>query len=222
MNHGERGHILAAVAAYYDAAVARHGPTPQGVDWKDKETQQLRHAQFRRLVENDPKASILDLGCGYGDYLGVLRAQGHQGRYVGCDLAPNMIAAATALHGEGPDRAWHLSEDPPERCDYAIASGLMNVNCDVKGEEWADYVEAIIDTLARSSNRGFGFNMLSLCSDPEKRRPDLYYADPVGTLDLCIRRYGRHVVLLQDYGLWEFTMLIRHSSHTASPKPDIP
>ncbi|MEI7713642.1 MAG: hypothetical protein WCI94_19570, partial [Rhodospirillales bacterium] len=58
---------------------------------------------------------------------------------------------------------------------------------------------------------GFGFNMLSLSSDPDKRRPDLHYASPTDTLDFCLTRFGRHVALLQDYGLWEFTILVRHS-----------
>lgn len=64
--------------------------------------------------------------------------------------------------------------------------------------------------LARSGRRGFGFNLLSLSSDAEKRRPHLFYADPARMLRHCLDRYGRHVALLQDYGLWEFTLLVRH------------
>ena len=66
--------------------------------------------------------------------------------------------------------------------------------------------------LAAGSRVGFGFNMLSLNSDPERRRADLYYVDPVATLAAIIARYGRHVALLQDYGLWEFTVLVRHTA----------
>ncbi|CAD5293141.1 conserved hypothetical protein [Bosea sp. 62] len=28
----------------------------------------------------------------------------------------------------------------------------------------------------------------------------------------CLARYGRHVALLQDYGVWEFTVLVRFAS----------
>ena len=35
------------------------------------------------------------------------------------------------------------------------------------------YVHDIIDILARAGRRGFAFNVLSLSSDPERRRPDL-------------------------------------------------
>ncbi len=201
--------IHQAVAAYYDAALAQHGATARGVDWKDEAGHRLRHRQFLRLVEDAPDASVLDLGCGYGDFLAVLRAAGHRGRYVGVDLAPGMVAKARELHGEGPDHAWHLGAEPPEPCDYAIASGILNVRRGADAAAWAAYVEGIIATLARCGTRGFGFNMLSLSSDPDKRRPDLHYASPSGMLEMCLSRFGRHAALLQDYGLWEFTLLVR-------------
>ena len=40
-------------------------------------------------------------------------------------------------------------------------------------------------------------------------RPDLYYADPCRLFDLCKRRYAKNVALLHDYGLYEFTILVR-------------
>ena len=40
-------------------------------------------------------------------------------------------------------------------------------------------------------------------------RPDLHYADPLALFDRCKRRYARDVALLHDYGLWEFTLLVR-------------
>ena len=43
----------------------------------------------------------------------------------------------------------------------------------------------------------------------DRMRDDLYYADPGFVFDHCKRRYSRHVALLHDYGLWEFTVLVR-------------
>lgn len=202
-------HILETVGRYYAGRLAEYGPGPRGVDWNGEESQRLRHAQFLRLLEADPDASVLDLGCGYGDFLDFLRARGDRRAYVGWDVAPEMIAAARARHGEAPDSAWNVGAMPDAPCDYAIASGVMNVKGAVEAEAWAVYVEGVIETLAASGRRGFGFNMLSLASDPEKRRPHLFYADPVDMLRQCLKRYGRHVAVLQDYGLWEFTVLVR-------------
>ena len=214
--------ILAAVTAHYEKTLATHGVTAKGVDWKDADGQRLRHRQFLRLIADDPDASVLDVGCGYGDFLTFIRAHGHRGRYIGIDVAPAMVEAARGLHGEGPDRAFHLGATCPEAADYAIASGILNVIRGADPVAWTHYVEDTIEGLARASSRGFAFNMLSLNSDPERRRADLHYADPPAMLAAMIARHGRHVALLQDYGLWEFTLVVRHPSHTASPKPVAP
>ncbi len=211
MTAGSRAALLGWIGSYYADRLAKHGTTPQGVDWNGKESHSLRHRQFLRLLCLDPDASVIDLGCGYGDFLPFVREAGHRGRFVGYDLAAPMIDAARSLHGEGSDRAWHIGSVPIATEDYAIASGILNVKGPTSQGEWQAYVEATIETLAKSSSRGFAFNMLSLSSDPEKRRPDLHYADPSGTIAYCIARYGRHIALLQDYGLWEFTVIVRHA-----------
>jgi SAM-dependent methyltransferase len=222
MNEPNVAAILDAVAAYYNATLATHGPTARGVDWRDDASHRLRQVQFLRLLEGDLDASVIDLGCGYGDFLTVLRGAGHRGHYLGCDVAPGMINAARALHGDGGNCDWQLGAEPHVTADHAIASGILNVRRGAEPSVWQAYVDGVIRTLAAHARRGFGFNMLSTSSDPDRRREDLHYADPVETLTLCLQRYGRHVALLQDYGLWEFTVLVRHPSHTASPKPVAP
>jgi len=201
--------ILREVAAYYSAKLRQYGPTHHGVDWNSRASHDLRHLQFLRLLDGTLDASVLDLGCGYGDFLRFLRSEGHRGSYIGYDIAPSMIAEALRLHGEGRDRLWQVGAKPTESADYAVASGLFNVKGDVPTETWAAHVQATIDILARGGQRGFGFNMLSLASDPERRRPDLYYADPAHMLAYCLSRFGRSVALMQDYGLYEFTVLVR-------------
>jgi SAM-dependent methyltransferase len=175
--------ILSQVATYYASKLELHGSTPQGVDWNGEASHELRHQQFLRLLAGSPDASVLDLGCGYGDFLRFLREQGHRGAFIGYDVAPSMIEKACALHGEGT----------------------------VPDGSWTPYVHETIDVLARAGRRGFAFNLLSLSSDPERRRANLYYADAAGMLSHCLARYGRSVALLQDYGLYEFTVVVRQS-----------
>jgi len=40
-------------------------------------------------------------------------------------------------------------------------------------------------------------------------RDYLYYGDPCFYFDLCKRSYSRQVALMHDYGLYEFTLLVR-------------
>ena len=40
-------------------------------------------------------------------------------------------------------------------------------------------------------------------------RSDLFYSDPCNLFDICKRKYSRNVALLHDYGLHEFTIIVR-------------
>ncbi|WP_445216636.1 class I SAM-dependent methyltransferase [Bradyrhizobium sp. Pa8] len=201
--------ILQQVAAHYTSKLRTHGSTSRGVDWNDLHSHELRHRQFLRLFEGAPDASLIDLGCGFGDFLRFLRLAGHRGRFVGYDVTPGMIDKARELHGEGDDRQWRVGSAPSETADFAVASGIFNVKGDVPSAAWSSYVLRTIDVLAQTGRQGFGFNVLSMSSDPDRRRPDLYYAEPAEMLSYCVSRYGRSVALLQDYGLYEFTVIVR-------------
>ncbi len=61
----------------------------------------------------------------------------------------------------------------------------------------------------RFSRKGFAFNCLTSYSDKERMREDLYYSDPCFLFDYCKRHFSKNVALLHDYGLYEFTVLVR-------------
>ncbi|MET4240100.1 SAM-dependent methyltransferase [Bradyrhizobium sp. i1.4.4] len=210
MTDPTQSRILSDVADYYTAKLDAHGTTSQGVDWNGVESHQLRHRQFLRLLDKQVDGSIIDLGCGFGDFLSFLRSAGHRGHFTGYDIAPNMIAAARGLHGEGVDHCWRIGATPEHQADFALASGIFNVKGDVPDDIWLSYIHETLDGLAGAGRRGFGFNILSLSSDPDRRRPNLYYADPSEMLGYCLSHFGRSVALLQDYGLYEFTVLVSH------------
>jgi SAM-dependent methyltransferase len=203
--------LLQQTRQYYDARLAQHGPTARGVDWNSEESQRLRFRELARLVEGDPDASVLDYGCGYGALRTYLRDRGHRGSYIGFDISERMIE--TAREGTRDESAQFLS-DPGAlgAVDYTLASGIFNVKQAASDEDWRQYVLETIGDLAARSTRGFAFNALSTYSDLERRRPDLYYADPLELFDHCKRRISRFVSLLHDTPLYEFTLLVRLST----------
>jgi len=60
-------------------------------------------------------------------------------------------------------------------------------------------------------SKGFSFNMLTRYSDADRmaQRPDLFYGDPLFFFDFCKCEFSRNVALLHDYGLYDFTILVR-------------
>jgi SAM-dependent methyltransferase len=200
--------LRARVRAYYDGKLRAYGPTPPGVDWNSEESQHLRFAQLARLWGDDRRASILDYGCGYGALASWLRAHGHLGAYVGFDLSGEMTGAAAARTSTLPGCRFTTARTSLAPADFAVASGVMNVKMDTPDASWREYVLATVADLAALGRRGFAFNALTSHADADKRRPDLFYADPLELFDHC-RRYSRLVALLHDYPLYEFTIIVR-------------
>ncbi len=202
--------ILDEVATYYAEKLAEHGDTPRGVDWNGQESQNVRFEQLCKIIY--PKTShfsLNDLGCGYGALLDYLRDKHSTCAYLGVDVSHEMIKVAEQRHA-GADRARFItSAEPDEVAEYGLASGIFNVRLGRSDAEWFDYLQATLDVLDRTSSLGFGFNCLTLYSDEDKKRDNLYYADPCRLFDLCKCRYSRQVALLHDYGLYEFTILVR-------------
>ena len=201
--------ILTEVADYYSAKLAEHGETPRGVDWNGEESQALRFAQLAKIIQPSNTFSLNDLGCGYGalfDYLNTVR---QKFTYIGCDVSNDMIEAAKTRYINHANAHFVVASEPPEMRDYSIASGIFNVRLGRSDTEWQEYLQATLDVLNSKSHQGFAFNCLTSYSDTDKMRDYLYYADPCRLFDLCKRRYSRHVALLHDYGLYEFTILVK-------------
>ncbi len=201
--------ILRSVAEYYTAKLDAAGPTPAGVDWNSEESQLLRFAQLLRICEGAPAFSLLDYGCGYGALLGYARREGIGMDYHGLDISPAMLEAARRIHGHDPRAAFHARAEDVAPVDFTVASGIFNVKGATTDEAWHAYMLETVEQMAGLSRRGFAFNALTLYSDVEKRRPDLYYADPLFWFDRCKRRYSKRVALLHDTPLWEWTLLVR-------------
>jgi SAM-dependent methyltransferase len=201
--------LIGKVERYYTGKFELHGATAKGVDWNSKESQQLRFEQLLRVVDPSASFSLNDYGCGYGALADFLTLKGYEFRYVGFDVSATMRVHAEQTHADDLRIAFVENESGLMPADYTVSSGIFNVKLDVTDRAWGPYVEETIGRIAALSRRGFAFNMLTSYSDAELMRPDLFYGDPRHFFDLCKTRYSRNVALLHDYGLYEFTVVVR-------------
>jgi len=197
------------VRHYYSEKVKQHGPTPQGVDWRDEASQLARFDQLAFLLEDEHCASLADIGCGYGALAPFLRARGWTGAYEGVDLSEAMIEAARHHLRDDPRFKLTVGQVPTQPADFVVASGIFNVRGNTEESVWKEYVFDTIDQMVRSARKGVGFNCLTSWSDVPHMRPDLYYAVPEQIFHYCAANHSRWLELSQDYGLFEFTVRMR-------------
>lgn len=204
-----RSAILETVARYYSEKLERFGPTAKGVDWNSADSQLLRFAQLLALDSGTPDRSVNDYGCGYGAFVDYLLESGRRWTYTGFDVSEAMIREARTRHAGRAGVSFTTSSAELVPADYTVASGIFNVKLGHPADAWHEYVLQVLGEIDRLTLGGFAFNMLSTYSDPERRRADLYYAEPGYFFDYCKRNFSPHVALLHDYPLYEFTILVR-------------
>lgn len=201
--------ILSNINHYYTKRILTHGATPKGVDWNGEDSQFVRFEQLSKIINKDI-FSINDIGCGYGKYFEFLQNRFSNFNYYGFDLSQEMINNAKSLYsnmGGGFMQVDNLKNI--EKADYSVASGIFSVKMEHNESEWLSYILDTLEKMNDKSNNGFSFNMLTKYSDKEYMKDNLYYADPLFIFDYCKRNFSKQVALLHDYGLYEFTILIK-------------
>ncbi len=205
----DRTQILNKIERYYRDKLIRHGATPRGVDWGSESSQQLRFEQLSKILRRLARFSINDYGCGYGELYSFLSSRYEEFDYLGCDVSENMVAEARRHYPVGAPCRFVVGDRFERVADYTMASGIFNVRQDISIPKWEAYVFETLGLLDSSSHLGFSFNCLTTYSDEGRMRDDLYYASPAQLFDYCKKHFARNVALLHDYGLYEFTVLVR-------------
>lgn len=203
--------MMKDINKFYLDNLQQFGSTAKGVGWKNDEAQRVRFDQLFKLITTKETFSINDLGCGVADFVDYLSNEKADFVYHGYDLMREMIDRARVRYLDNKLVRFQTISNPTEmsQADYTIASGIFNIRFASSDEVWLDRILDTISIMDNKSTQGFAFNVLSIYSDPEFRKSELFYADPLHLFDFCKRNFSRNVALLHDYGQYDFTIIVR-------------
>lgn len=199
---------LDRVARYFAGTIQTHGATARGAGWRDQELQELRFSKLVQVTRGIKKGRLVEVGCGWGAFPLWAARQGFEFEYIGYDISPEMISAARLACKDVPNASFECGSGPFAAADWVVASGALSVRLDIPDAEWRKQVDETIDAIARAARLGFAINFLTGYSDPDRKESYLYYPYPGEMLDSVMSRHGRTAVLLHDYPLYEFTILV--------------
>jgi SAM-dependent methyltransferase len=206
--------VYANVEAYYSARVAKYGATPLGVDWSCQATQSLRFVQLLKICDFSAPFSLNDIGCGYGALATFLAMRYPESTidYLGLDLSRTMIRRARRRFSSTA-RRFVVGAASPRIADYSVASGIMNVNCGFPRSIWEGFVATTLSEMRRTSRRGFSVNFVTDATQGNmsagSTADGLYRTSPQPWIRYCEGELGCSVETLDDYGMKEFTLLVR-------------
>lgn len=196
---------------YFSEKLEHFGATSQGVDYNGPEAQERRFEQLVKVIDTSHPFSVIDYGSGYGAMFDFLQKKGWQFEYYGIDLIERMVIAGRDTHQTFPNAHFTTDESQVPVVDYLLAGAIFNIKLETSYEDWQAFTVKTLQRMNELCSRGFSFNMLTKYSDADRmaQRPDLFYGDPLFFFDLCKRNFSRNVALLHDYGLYDFTILVR-------------
>ncbi len=196
---------------YFAKKLDIYGATPEGVDYNGLEAQSIRFEQLVKVIDPLQKFTIIDYGSGYGGMFDFLHQKGWNFEYYGIDLIKNMVIAGQEAHTDFPNAHFTTNEKDVPLADYLLAGAIFNIKLEATFEDWQEFTLHTIRNMDTLCSKGFSFNMLTKYSDADRmaERSDLFYADPLFFFDFCKRNFSKDVALLHDYGLYDFTILVR-------------
>lgn len=189
----------------YQKLYLQHGYSPKSLGW-DKGKQFLR---FHQLTSdwNLSGARILDVGCGFGDFIKYLRLLNTSGYiYTGIDMVGEFISEGKRRYSAEnisliqEDFLAHTFNDT---FDYAIASGTFNLK--IKGVDGYEYIYKNMKRMFELSSKAISIDFIS-------DKVDIFYehnfnSSPERILSMAYS-LSRNVILKNNYFPFEFSITI--------------
>lgn len=167
----------------YDKAFEQYGKSHKALLWGGDAEKQVRRFKgiSEHIITNPSINSVLDVGCGFGDFYSYLSSAGFTGSYTGLDLNSNFIKVAKSLFPAGTFICGSLDELMTKKTyDAVISCGIFNYKlrngCNLK------YIE-------NSLNKIFSLcNCLSSCdfltSIVDWKNTNSFHLDPLDLIQM--------------------------------------
>lgn len=200
----ENDGIKARQIEKYNAAAGQHGLSSKSVLWDDPQTQYLRFYEIAKHLDlNGDKKTLLDLGCGNGEFYKFLNFVGFRGSYMGYDINEMLLAQARKrFRNINVQNVDIIGEELSQRFDYVVLSGLFNVNVG----QTLDWIQMFLKKMYALSEEIMVFNMIS--THVSYRDDGMFYMNPAEMLSFCIENLSRRTTLAHHNLPYNYTVAV--------------
>ncbi len=193
----------ATVMHYHRHRIAEYqNGSVESLGWRSQVSQRLRYQQLIKVGDLNG-ASVLDIGCGYGDLKAFLDLHAVDFDYIGVDQMPEFIAEARQRYAGYSRTAFYqtdFSTAELPQVDVVFASGALGYRC--KNDSF--YTDMICK-LYNSARFALAFNMLDKKHFPQHNLLVGHDRDEI--LTLC-QALSPRVDCLSGYLEDDFTVLM--------------
>jgi SAM-dependent methyltransferase len=197
-------HERARIVELYETRLATFGYDVRTVGWGSRADQSLRFGVLSREIDFNKK-KILDVGCGFGDFVEFLDTRGFVDySYVGVDISPKLIEEANKRFG-AVDRIFktlHLLDGAEiGMFDIVVCSGALSFRI----EDNLGLAQKMLAKMFALCREAVCVNFLSSRVDYMLQKN--FHFEPGAMLAQALS-LSRWVRVYHDYPLYEFTLQI--------------
>lgn len=170
-------------------------------------TEERRQLRFDILREVGISSgdSILDLGCGFGDFLLYCRNHDLKAEYLGIDINPLLIAEARKRFPEGRFEVKDIQTDPIPEVDYVISTSSFNVK--LEKQDNYEFAEDILRKSYKLARKGVAIDFMSDYVEFRGSDKEIFYYSPEKMFSIA-KKISKRVCLRHDYPLFDFCIYI--------------
>ncbi|WP_151901343.1 class I SAM-dependent methyltransferase [Sulfurimonas hydrogeniphila] len=174
---------------FYTAALQKHGISACGLHWSSDAHQSIRFDKILEMLDDNlTQSTIVDAGCGFGDFYRFLQNNGvHVNKYIGIDSLQEMCDIAREKTACEIIRA-DITKARLPVADYYICSGALNILTPFE-------TQLFVRNCFASSKKGFIFN--ALYGDKESDVYNYINIDTIHTLAKSL--HVKHTRLTEGY-----------------------
>lgn len=189
------------VKDFFNKLVEKHGYSPKSLAYSGEKSQKIKFNIVTEVGIED-NCSVLDVGCGFGDYFNYLKQRGIKNvKYCGIDISNKIVDLAkekNSLVNVIQGNVLDLSDD--EKYDYVISLGFNAVKT---GSNWETLTQ-VLDKMWKLSKKGIAYNAVSTFSEAKPRK--IYFVSPAKVIDYIMNNLTYKVVFRHDYMPHDFTI----------------
>ena len=196
--------IFNYIKNYYDELVEKYQYNTKSLDYGKANSQKKKFSQFKRFFPIN-NLSILDIGCGFGDFYRYSKENNLDIQYQGFEINQSIINLAKRIDPSVNIINYNIINDPIDQeptHDICIANGIFYL----LGTDSRNIMIEIVKKMFTRSKKAVIFNSLSSWSS--FKEPNEFYADPLDTISWC-REISPYIIFNHDYMKHDFTICLK-------------
>jgi SAM-dependent methyltransferase len=185
----------------YTSRLETFGPTIDALASGSAERQETRFNVLSDIGDLNGR-TVLDLGCGLGDFYAFLQRRKISARYTGYDIVPGFIKHAEQKYRDADFEVRDIQENGiGGDFDYIVSSQVFNNR--LSDGSNIKLVQEVLSLCYNSCNRGVALDMMVDYVD--FKDDHLFYYKPEDIFSFC-KSLTKRVALRNDYPLFEFSV----------------